>query len=206
MNKVIVLGIPSGDLRINHEIKSKTNESEIIYETNIVSKTKNGKKNKVKVLINENSKHLDLFKNQNITVEVEGRFHSFNKDVEGHRISELYLKPETICESDKLRHLNKISLEGYIINEVLEKETYSGLVVETKLKVKRDGDSNKPFDYIPLVSFGDIAYEVAQLSKYDKVFIEGRIHSRDYLKDRNKKSTETTAYEVAVYKLNKIIA
>ena len=202
MNYIHIVGNPTGEFSENHVIKINGID-EVVYETHIISKTASGGHNKIKVLVNDKSKIMNFFRNANHVISVYGDYRSFNKNIDNKRISEMYIK---VSEAKRVirnaKHINKVEMNGEIISEIIEKHTKSGLVIETRLRVKRENNPHKKYDYIQLVAYGDMAKKMLGLEKYDKISITGRVHSRDYEKKiSDNEIKKKTAYEVAVYKL-----
>ena len=177
-NKANIVGKITKEAEYSHTVNG-----EKFYETEISCRRGSGAYDILKVIASEVFLY-ELTKDN--TVEIKGRFSSFNKEV------------ETV---DSINDLNELIIEtGYVVKEPVYRKTPRGREITDLLIAV-----NRPYgkaDYIPCIAWG----RKAQISKNykigQKVHIEGRMQSRDYEKKINDTETETrTAYEVSISKI-----
>lgn len=152
----------------------------------------------INVEVPERGMNLSRF-SQGDKVRVIGQFRSINKkdinEDKGHLILSLFLssmEPETTTYK-----VNDIKLHGHICKEPNLRTTKTGKdICDLILAVNRNYDR---CDYIPCITWGRDAKYASTLSVGSKVYIVGRIQSRDYNKKFPDGTVEVrTAYEVSV--------
>lgn len=120
-------------------------------------------------------------------VVVDGEFVSYNTL---DRKLKLYVRPYNINFSNE-EDVNKIHIEGYVCKAPIYRKTPSGRKITDLLIAVNHGTESS---YLPCVFWGDASY----LDIGDLVKINGRIQSREYLKN----DCIHTAYEVSIEELS----
>lgn len=137
-------------------------------------------------------------------VYIYGHFRSYNKHVGGqnHLILHLFAR-EFFCIDDIGHDDNSIELDGFIRKEPIYRKTpYGREICDILLAVNRPYGKS---DYIPCIFWGRNALFVSNMKVGERIRLEGRIQSRDYLKKISEEEYETrTAREVSVYRLEVI--
>lgn len=145
-------------------------------------------------------------------VELEGQFRSHTKPIEnGKNVLELFVfvssikvDDEATGEPDPNRDYNKVFLEGYICKPTVYRVTPFGReITEVKIAVNRGYGK---CSYIPCITWGRIAQNAVKLQLGDKIKLEGRFQSREYVKrfPDSKKEETRMAYEVSISSCSKI--
>lgn len=118
---------------------------------------------------------------------VDGEFVSYNTL---ERKLKLYVRPYNINYSND-NDVNNIHLEGFICKSPIYRKTPAGRKITDLLVAVNHGVESS---YLPCIFWGDASY----LKIGDSVTIDGRIQSREYLKD----GYIHTAYEVSIETLS----
>lgn len=131
------------------------------------------------------------------TVRVDGQFRSYNlPDGEKKRlILTIFAREWQEIESEDLRHINEIYLDGYICKAPTYRKTPLGReITDLLLAVQRPYGKS---DYIPCVLWGRNARYSSELEVGTRITVEGRIQSREYHKTIDDAIHTMTAYEVS---------
>lgn len=140
-------------------------------------------------------------------VEFVGSFRSRNwQDLNGHTHLQLYVNVEEVFLKDAimctLKDVNEIHLKGTICKTPVVRKTPNGRVI-TDICLAVNRDNSKKSDYIPCIGWNKGAKLLGELKVGDKLYIEGRIQSRDYIKrTEDGQEIEKRAYEVSIKKFN----
>lgn len=136
-------------------------------------------------------------------VEVAGQFQSCNKiDADGCRHLLLYLFAEVLNVYHSKPSLNTMNnlvyFDGFLCKAPVYRHTHHNHeITDLHIAINRP---NKFSDYIPCISWGNLAYFCNFLNVGDHVTIYGRIQSRIYMKNTELK----TAYEISIFTLKKM--
>lgn len=135
-----------------------------------------------------------------MSMEVEGELRSFNnKSGKGRRLvlSVFARRMAASGEPDQ----NHLILEGVICKKPALRRTPLGReICDFILAVNRKYGRA---DYLPCISWGHVAAQTAALEVGSQLRLEGRMQSRTYIKVLDGESTERTAFEVSVMRLEK---
>ena len=133
-------------------------------------------------------------------ISVEGQFRSYNKIAGGRSRLMLTVFVRELVETP-LQSPNQIELEGYICKPPVYRTTpFKREICDILLAVNRAYNKS---DYIPCIAWGRNARYVKGIAVGQKVFITGRIQSREYQKKITETEVETkTAYEISVNKIS----
>lgn len=128
-------------------------------------------------------------------VAVSGQLRSFNLRTEGARRLLISVYAERLALSDAPPE-NRVQLEGALCKPPVYRRTPLGReICDAMLAV------NRPYhrtDYLPCIFWGRTAQEAAGLPVGATVALEGRLQSRDYVKQLPEGSQTRTAYEISV--------
>lgn len=198
-NKATLSGEIVRNFEFNHECYS-----EGFYTAMLASERLSGEKDIIPIMVSE--RLVDVKADwMGQFAKVSGRFQSYNKH-EGERncliLSVFVGGFEDITEERDfgLEDENQISLDGYICKPPTYRKTPLGRkIADILLAVNRPYGKS---DYIPCVSWGRNARFASGLKVGTRLWIEGRIQSREYQKQIEDGVYETrTAYEVSVSKM-----
>lgn len=135
------------------------------------------------------------------TMAIKGQFRSYNKFVDGKSKLMLTVFVREIIEPSEALNCNIIELEGYICKEPVYRMTpFKREICDMLLAINRAYNKS---DYLPCIAWGRNARFVSDLAVGEKIYITGRIQSRQYQKRIDENNSETrTAYEVSINKLS----
>ena len=134
-------------------------------------------------------------------ISLKGQLRSYNKLVDGKSKLILTVFAREVCEFDKDLNSNIIEVSGYICKPPIYRTTpFNREICDLLLAVNRAYNKS---DYLPCIAWGRNARYIKDCVVGEKVFISGRIQSREYQKRLEDGSVVTkTAYEVSVNKIN----
>lgn len=163
------------------------------YKTVVSCVRKSGIEDLIPVIIREQDTERVI---EGKYIRIFGRFYSRN--VGKKLILEVWTKKVESLQTRLDDDINKILLEGYICKEpVYRKTPLNRKILDLMLAVNRP---SKKSDYIPCIAWEANAWILNGMHVGDKIFIKGRIQSRDYLKKISEEEYETrTAYEVSIF-------
>lgn len=145
---------------------------------------------------------------EGVSVDICGRFSSYNKHENGIRHLELRVFATGfgvhIEEFDgDFENKNHIFLDGYICKPPTYRKTPLGReIADILLAINRQYGKS---DYIPCIAWGRNAVYASGLEVGTRLQIEGRIQSREYEKKISETDSETrTAYEVSISKMETV--
>jgi len=133
-------------------------------------------------------------------VSIKGQFRSYNKMVEGKSRLLLTVFVREVGEMDASMNPNIIELSGYICKEPIYRTTpFNREICDLLLAVNRAYNKS---DYLPCIAWGRNARYIKNSPIGQKVFISGRIQSREYQKKIGEGEILTkTAYEISINKI-----
>lgn len=136
-------------------------------------------------------------------IEVKGQFRSYNKheNNQNHLVLSLFVREiRFLEENEETQKPNSIYLDGFICKPPVYRMTPLGReIADLLVAVNRSYGKS---DYIPCICWGRNARYAGSLEVGTRVFIWGRIQSRDYQKKAQDQSIITkTAYEVSISKM-----
>lgn len=161
-------------------------------------------------------------------VEIEGRLSSFNEKLSDRVKLRIFIKVKTMTLMAKdTKHVNEISLNGYICKEVNYRKT-PGRTDEKGNVIKKPSRitdillavNNKQLNasyYIPCIAWNKEADHASYLKVSDKIAVKGRMQSREYRKEifiqpdedkkiNNDRQFETrVAYELSINTLTEVM-
>lgn len=190
-NHVELIGKVVSDAEYNHEVFK-----EKMYRVYLSIERNSGVADVIPVIIPEFLRTPDEIKSGS-TLRIEGQYRSFNmhEDNKTHLILSVYaVDIEELDDSHK--HMNRITLDGYICKAPTYRETPYGRQISDFLVA-----SNRQYgksDYIPCIAWGRNARRISGYEIGTHVSVTGRIQSREYKKKISETEFETkVAYEVS---------
>ena len=197
MNKVHVIGWVKEDPQLDHEVCG-----EKFFKTHISIERTSGTIDLIPCLLSERLEGIEKIKS-GAKVNIYGSFRSFN-DRSGEK-SRLILNifAENIDVVNEESDFNKIEAEGYICKEPVYRTTPLGReIADVLLAVNRAYGKS---DYIPCICWGRNARYAESLEVGTCLKINGRIQSREYIKQISEDCSEQRmAYEVSISRLEVI--
>ncbi len=146
-----------------------------------------------------------LMKGVNLSVgsilALNGQFRSYNKLVDNKSKLMLTVFVREIIEPIAGQNCNIIELEGYLCKPPVYRITpFKREICDLLLAVNRAYNKS---DYLPCIAWGRNARFVNDLTVGEKIYLTGRIQSRQYQKRIDAELTQTrTAYEVSINKIS----
>ena len=182
-NQVNLIGSIVSDFTYSHALYGET-----FYNVTLCVKRDSGNVDLVPLLIS------DRLMDANIEykyVYVTGEFRSYNQHDEDKNRLKLYVFVNSMVEVEPTKGVNDVFLEGYICKPPSYRQTPLGReICDIMLAVNRAYNKS---DYIPCIVWGRNAYYVKDLKVGDGIRVAGRIQSREY----NKNGDRKTAYELS---------
>lgn len=202
-NKINIVGEIVKTPRYSH-----SNNNQIFYETQIKASRIGDKKDIVPIIFSEEViKHIQIDKGQLVNIEGELRSHNIkDKNNISHTLIFVFAK-KIQYYNKKLAdmHKNEVVLEGYFCRKPKFRKTPHRIKITDILLAV-----NRPFgktDYLPCIAWDELAVFSSKIEMVDRVRIVGRIQSRQYFKrnsPNSNKGKNLTAYEVSIYRIEKI--
>lgn len=200
VNEVFFTGRRTTNFRFSHNYKSES-----FYMAEFVAERSSGYEDCIPVMVSAGQR--DMFPEiGDDYVCITGRFRSYNCIEQGRRRLILSLFAEKVDVPNRKMDFatrNCIYLEGYVCKETVYRITPSGRkITEILMAVNRP---DKGADYLPCISWGKGALYAADFLVGDRIWLEGRIQSRDYIKVYDDGKVETrTAYEVSAFEIGRL--
>ena len=194
-NKVYLCGVVDSQPTFSHEIYG-----EGFYDTTLRVKRLSMQEDIIPITISER-----LIAEKNLVVgkklAIRGQFRSYNKLVENKSKLMLTVFVREIVPEIEGENTNIIELVGYICKEPIYRTTpFKREICDLLLAVNRAYNKS---DYLPCIAWGRSARFISGVSVGEKLFISGRIQSREYQKKLENGQTETrTAYEVSISRVS----
>ncbi len=194
-NRVYVFGKIVSEPVFSHEVYG-----EGFYEINLEVNRLSEQYDVIPVTISER-----LFKSADISVGknigVVGQFRSYNKMVDQKSKLMLTVFVREIVGDLGQQNANIIELEGYICKPPVYRTTpFRREICDVLLAVNRAYNKS---DYLPCIAWGRNARYVGDMQVGEKLYMIGRIQSRQYQKKIDENTVETrTAYEISISKLS----
>ena len=194
-NRVYLCGKVMSEPRFSHEVYG-----EGFYEVMLEVDRLSDQKDIIPITISERLFNDSTFVLGN-TIALNGQFRSYNKFVDGKSKLMLTVFVRELITPDANLNSNIIELTGYICKEPIYRTTpFKREICDCLIAVNRAYNKS---DYLPCIAWGRNARFVSGLSVGDKLYLTGRIQSREYQKRLENDTLETrTAYEVSVSKIS----
>ena len=138
-------------------------------------------------------------------LEVAGQVRTYNKEVDGRSKLEVtvFVRNMEYCRENESVYENHVAIEGFICKPPVRRTSPLGReICDLMIAVNRMYNKS---DYIPTIAWGRNAVYSGKLQVGNKVYVEGRIQSREYRKYTDEGEAITkTAYEVSVVTMEKV--
>ena len=193
-NKVYLSGVIDSEPTFSHEIYG-----EGFFDTTLRVKRLSMQDDIIPITVSER-----LINEQNLVVgkslAIKGQFRSYNKLVEGKSKLMLTVFVREVVSSEG-EDTNIIKLVGYICKEPIYRTTpFKREICDLLLAVNRAYNKS---DYLPCIAWGRSARFISQVGVGEKLYITGRIQSREYQKKLDNGNVETrVAYEVSISRVS----
>ena len=190
-NHVVLIGKVVSNAEYNHEVFK-----EKMYRVYLSIERNSGVADVIPVIIPEFLRTPDEIK-RGSTLRIEGQYRSFNMH-EGNKTHLILSVHAVDIEEldDSHKHMNRITLDGYICKAPAYRETPYGRQISDFIVA-----SNRQYgksDYIPCIAWGRNARRISEYEVGTHVPVTGRIQSREYKKKISETEFETkVAYEVS---------
>ena len=134
-------------------------------------------------------------------ISVFGQFRSYNKLEDGKSRLMLTVFVRDILSNDNCKNPNVIYLSGYICKPPIYRTTpFAREIADVLIAVNRAYNKS---DYIPCIAWGRNARFLKTLNVGEKIFVSGRIQSREYQKKLSEDvSVPKVAYEISLCKIS----
>jgi len=183
-NKAIVAGIVKTPLKFSHKTFGES-----FYTFVLGIERRSGYVDEINVMISERliyeyEPEVDDF------VEIIGQVRTYNENVDGkNKLNVVVFAREIEINNDVIYYENYIYLEGYLCKRPIKRTSPLGRdICDLMIAVNRMYNKS---DYIPCIAWGRNASYADTLSVGTKIYLEGRIQSREY-----KKKFEDGYYEI----------
>ncbi|MCL2569913.1 MAG: single-stranded DNA-binding protein [Firmicutes bacterium] len=194
-NRVLLSGVVASEPIMSHAIFG-----EGFYELNLAVNRLSNMQDNIPITISEN-----LLKQEKILVgkplTIHGEFRSYNKLIDGRSKLMLTVFVHEIMHEENTTNPNVIELSGYVCKAPIYRTTpFNREIADILIAVNRSYNKS---DYIPTIAWGRNARLAQNLQVGEKIYLSGRIQSREYQKKLDNGQTETrVAFEVSVNKLD----
>ena len=133
-------------------------------------------------------------------IALNGQFRSYNKMVDEKSKLMLTVFVRDFCEPSE-ENPNTVELSGYICKPPIYRTTpFNREICDLLIAVNRAYNKS---DYIPCIAWGRNARFVKSVEVGQKLALQGRIQSREYIKKFSETESETrVAYELSINKIN----
>lgn len=194
-NKVYLCGKIVSEPIFSHEIYG-----EKFYDINLEVQRLSNQSDIIPVTISERLFNENCLE-QNKTIALKGQFRSYNKLVDGKSKLMLTVFARELCDEISNLSGNIIEIVGYVCKDPIFRTTpFKREICDVLLAVNRAYNKS---DYLPCIAWGRNARFVSDLGIGQKVFVTGRIQSRQYQKRIDEERTETrTAFEISIAQIS----
>lgn len=134
------------------------------------------------------------------TIAIKGQFRSYNKLVDDKSKLMLTVFVRELTDVDESMNPNIIELNGFVCKPPIYRTTpFKREICDVLLAVNRAYNKS---DYLPCIAWGRNARFIKNAEVGQKVFLSGRIQSREYQKKISEEENLTkTAYEISISKI-----
>lgn len=183
-NQVNLIGNIVSNFVYSHALYGET-----FYNVTLCVKRDSGNVDLVPLLISDRLIDSNIKYNY---VYVTGEFRSYNQHDEDKNRLKLYVFVDSMAAVETEDNVNDVFLEGFLCKQPTYRHTPHGReIADVMLAINRQYGKS---DYIPCILWGRNAYFVKDLKAGSSLRVAGRIQSREY----NKNGERKTAYELSV--------
>ena len=193
-NKVYLCGSVESQPKYSHELYG-----EGFYEFLLKVPRLSGQNDIIPLTVSER-----LIKDTDLSIgariALNGQFRSYNKMADEKSKLMLTVFVRDFCEPIE-ENPNTVELSGYICKPPIYRTTpFNREICDLLVAVNRAYNKS---DYIPCIAWGRNARFVKSVEVGQKLTIQGRIQSREYVKKLSETESETrVAYELSINKIN----
>ncbi len=194
-NKAIVAGMVKTPLKFSHKTYG-----EAFYTFTLGIERRSGYVDEINVMISERLIYESPLAEDDF-VEITGQVRTYNENVDGrNKLNVVIFAREILINKDIIYYENYVFLEGFLCKPPIKRTSPLGRdICDLMIAVNRMYNKS---DYIPCIAWGRNANYAEKLSVGTKIYIEGRIQSREYKKKLEDGSCEMRkAFEVSVLRL-----
>lgn len=190
-NQLLLTGKLINGFTYSHEICG-----EGFYRTTLKVKRLSGNVDLLPVMISE--RLIDIRGTYDETVQITGQLRSYNRDTEEKHHLELFVFVQDIIEiAGDPEEINDVFLDGFLCKPPVYRETPLGREITDLLIAVNRGYGKS--DYIPSIAWGRNARYLSGWKVGDRIQVQGRFQSREYIKCTEDGRKETrTAYELSI--------
>lgn len=132
-------------------------------------------------------------------ISIKGQFRSYNKVVDDKSRLMLTVFVREIVEDCDEQNPNIIEIMGFVCKPPIYRTTpFNREISDVLIAVNRAYNKS---DYLPCIAWGRNARYIKSLEVGEKVYVTGRIQSREYQKHTDQGEIMRTAYEISICKI-----
>lgn len=132
-------------------------------------------------------------------ISIKGQFRSYNKLVDNKSRLMLTVFVRELVETCEDQNPNIVEIIGYVCKPPIYRTTpFNREISDVLLAVNRAYNKS---DYLPCIAWGRNARYIKSLEVGDRVYVTGRIQSREYQKHTEQGDELRTAYEISICKI-----
>jgi len=194
-NKIMVAGQIKSPLKFSHKTYG---EAFYIFELGV--ERRSGYVDEINVMISERLIYETPLQTGDF-VEITGQIRTYNETVDGrNKLNVVVFAREILTNEDVVYYENYVFLQGFLCKPPIKRTSPLGRdICDLMIAVNRMYNKS---DYIPCIAWGRNANYADTLEIGTKIYIEGRIQSREYKKKFDDGTSEVRkAFEVSILKL-----
>lgn len=194
-NKVIACGQIESPLQFSHKTYG-----EVFYTFVLGIERRSGYVDELNVVISERL-IMETPLQVGDFVEITGQIRTYNENIDGrNKLNVVIFARELLTNEDVEYYENYVFIEGFLCKMPIKRTSPMGReICDLMIAVNRMYNKS---DYIPCIAWGRNATFAEKLDVGTKVYIEGRLQSREYKKKLEDGTAESRlAYEVSILRL-----
>lgn len=194
-NKIMIAGQIKSSLQFSHKTYG-----EAFYTFVLGVERRSGYVDEINVMISERLIYETPLQTGDF-VEITGQIRTYNQTVDGkNKLNVVVFAREILTNEDVVYYENYVFLEGFLCKSPIKRTSPLGRdICDLMIAVNRMYNKS---DYIPCIAWGRNANYAETLEVGTKIYIEGRIQSREYKKKFDDGTSELRkAFEVSILKL-----
>ena len=136
-----------------------------------------------------------------VTYELEGYVRSYNKIIDDKSKLYIFVFAKNIVPVEdemQVKGINEVDISGYVCKKPIYRKTPFGKEICDVMVAVNKGI--KSF-YIPVITWGRFSIMCSQLALGTHIKIQGRLQSREYIKEIEGKTYTKTVYEVSAQRV-----
>ena len=174
-NKIMIAGQIESPLKFSHKTYG-----EAFYTFQLGVERRSGYVDEINVMISERLIYETPLKTGDF-VEITGQVRTYNETVDGrNKLNVVVFAREILTNEDVVYYENYVFLEGFLCKPPIKRTSPLGRdICDLMIAVNRMYNKS---DYIPCIAWGRNANYAETLGVGTRIYIEGRIQSREYKK------------------------